>query len=128
MAELATAGNIVIVGRAGQVILHDWPQVFHLRVNAPKPVRIQRVAADQGITLAQAQAQVQASDSFRRKYLKQFYAVDWEDPAWYDLTVNTARLEPAGAASAVCRAFSEFLNSHHWQEKFAVDHHRETSP
>jgi cytidylate kinase len=43
MHELAAGGNVVIVGRAGQVILRDNPQVLHVKVIAPERMRFQRV-------------------------------------------------------------------------------------
>jgi cytidylate kinase len=45
MKELYSAGNAVIVGRAGQIILHDQPAVLHVRVVAPAELRAQRIAA-----------------------------------------------------------------------------------
>jgi CMP/dCMP kinase len=102
MKELAGEGAVVIVGRAGQMILHSWPNVLHVQVVAPLDIRIQRVADDQRIAIEAAKAQVEASDAHRRKYLKRFYHVNWEDSSLYDLTVNTARLSIADAAELIC--------------------------
>jgi cytidylate kinase len=35
MEELAHTGSVVIVGRAGQMILRNWPNVLHIQVVAP---------------------------------------------------------------------------------------------
>jgi len=105
MEELANQGNVVIVGRAGQMILRNWPNVLHVQVVAPLEVRIARVAEKQKIAFEAARAQVEASDSNRRKYLKRFYQVNWEDSSLYDLTVNTARLDVEAAAELICMRF-----------------------
>jgi cytidylate kinase len=102
MEELVSEGNVVIVGRAGQIILRDRPNVLHVQVVAPLDVRIDRVAEQQHIALEAARAQVEASDAHRRKYLKRFYRVNWEDSSLYDLTVNTARLHIEAAAELIC--------------------------
>jgi cytidylate kinase len=102
MNELSRAGKVVIVGRAGQMILHDKPNVLHVQIVAPIETRIERVARDQSISEEAARAQVEASDSHRRKYLKRFYHVNWEDSSLYDLTVNTARLNVESAAELIC--------------------------
>ena len=104
MHELAGAGNIVIVGRAGQVILRDNPQVLHVKVIAPERMRFQRVAQQHNTTLKCARAQVLTSDQTRKSYLKNFYQVRWDDPQLYDLIVNTARLLPQQAACLICQA------------------------
>ncbi len=106
MRELATGGNVVIIGRAGQAILHDHPDALHVRIMAPLAIRIERVARAHRITRRAARAQVEASDAFRRDYLARFYHVDWDDSALYDLVVNTADFTPLGAAELVAVALS----------------------
>ncbi|HZW02857.1 MAG TPA: cytidylate kinase-like family protein, partial [Anaerolineaceae bacterium] len=43
-------GNVVIVGRGGQVILKDKPDVLHVRIEAPFDDRVQRVKKLEGVT------------------------------------------------------------------------------
>ena len=109
MHELARVGNIVIVGRAGQVILRDNPQVLHVKVIAPERIRFQRVAEQQDTTIACAQAQVLTSDQTRSNYLETYYLVRWDDPQLYDLIVNTARLNPQQAACLICQALKNCI-------------------
>ncbi|GAB4556859.1 MAG: cytidylate kinase-like family protein [Anaerolineae bacterium] len=104
MDELAAEGNVVIVGRAGQVVLRDRPQVLHVRITAPAELRAKRVAEAQGITMEQARAQIEASDRTRRAYLRRYYHVNWDDPELYDLVINTARLSPECAVDIICAA------------------------
>jgi cytidylate kinase len=106
MMEWADKGNVVIVGRAGQVILRAQPGVLHVRVVAPLDIRAERVATAHGISLESARAQVEASDKFRRHYLKRFYRVSWDDPELYDLVVNTGRVTPATAAEMIVQMIS----------------------
>jgi CMP/dCMP kinase len=109
MKELAGEGNVVIVGRAGQVILRHDPGVFHVQVIAPASLRAERIACRHGISLTAAQAQVEASDRFRRDYLKRFYHVRWNDPELYDLVVNTEHVSAETAAEIIVSALSERL-------------------
>ncbi|MGB8646688.1 MAG: cytidylate kinase-like family protein [Anaerolineae bacterium] len=104
MLELVSEGNVVIIGRAGQVILRDLPNILHVRVIAPLALRVERLTARYGISPAAAAAQIEASDHYRRNYLKRFYHVRWEDPELYDLVVNTAQLDCASAAEIVVAA------------------------
>ena len=107
--SVAAGGNVVIIGRASQVVLRDRPGVLHVRVTAPAALRAERLAHDHNLTLAAAQAQVEASDRARRNYLRLYYHVRWDDPDLYDLIINTAHLTPASAAELICRALERLL-------------------
>lgn len=103
MRELAQTGNVIIVGRAGQVILRDFPGAAHVRIIAPERLRVERLAERLSITQTAAQAQIEASDRSRSEYLKSYYQVAWEDPELYDLVINTAYVSVATATDIVCK-------------------------
>lgn len=109
--EFAQEGNIVIVGRAGQVILHNWPEVLHVRVIAPAGLRAERLADGQNIPFDAAMAQVEASDRSRKNFLRRYYQVDWEDMQLYDLVINTQRLTPQAAAQMICNGLAGLLSN-----------------
>jgi cytidylate kinase len=109
ITELAAEGGVVIVGRAGQVILRGRPDVLHVRVMAPAELRAERIARAHNLSMAAAQAQVEASDRARRNYLRQYYRVRWDDPELYDLIINTERLTPKSAADLICQALAFVL-------------------
>ncbi|HNT76180.1 MAG TPA: cytidylate kinase-like family protein [Anaerolineae bacterium] len=90
--EYAQVGNVIIVGRGGQVLLHDHANVLHIRVMAPKPLRIQRLVERLGLDAKEAEKQINQSDKERARYLKHFYDVAWEDPDLYHMVVNTGKI------------------------------------
>jgi cytidylate kinase len=104
MEDLAAAGNVIIVGRAGQVVLRDHPGVLHVRLIAPLELRAQRLAQRHNISVHAAHAQAVASDRNRRTYLKRFYNIDWNDSLLYDLVINTAHLGATEACDLVYHA------------------------
>lgn len=109
MTELAEKGNVVIQGRAGQSVLKDRPDTLHVRIVAPKTLRVERISKKLGITSEYALAQVEASDRYRANYLRRFYKVRWDDPSLYHLVLNTAYLTPQQAGSIICQAVSTCL-------------------
>jgi cytidylate kinase len=109
MQELAAEGNIVIVGRAGQVILRDQPNILHVRIVAPTEVRAERVSAKQNISLNCAKAQIQASDSYRITYMRRFYQVHPGNPDLYHLLINTGRVLVDQAAALICQSQHQLL-------------------
>lgn len=103
MDDLAEKGNVVIVGRAGQVILANRPDTFHIRIIAPAEIRAQRLMEKHHISISAAKAQVSASDRYRNGYFKRFYNANCNDPLLYDMVLNTARITVAEAAALINR-------------------------
>src|SRR5215469_3406602 len=66
----ADSGHVVIVGRAGQVLLTEKRDVLHIRVVAPLQLRVAYVARREGLDLDAAGRRVQAKDRARTRYMK----------------------------------------------------------
>jgi cytidylate kinase len=109
MEDEAAEGQVVIVGRAGQVILRERPDVLHVRIIAPPAVRVQRIASLQEISPPAARAQMEQSDRTRRDYLRHTHDVAWNDPQLYDVVLNTERMTVASAADLICHAMRRVL-------------------
>lgn len=107
--ELAAEGNVVIIGRAGQVILANYPNTLHVRIIAPENLRAERVALKQNIPLDCALAQIKASDRNRANYLRRFYRVYPDNPDLYHLIINTERLSIQQAASLIHHSLQQML-------------------
>jgi CMP/dCMP kinase len=106
-------GNMVIVGRAGQVILKDQPGVLHVRIEAPLEDRIQHLKqsiknseghyqADVEIR-RKAQDQITQRDKASSDYTRRFYQVEWADPLLYHMVLNTGRVGIEQAALLIVR-------------------------
>lgn len=110
LQQRASQGRFIILGRAGQVVLRGQPDVLHIRIYAPRSVRVERVAVQQRISSESALAQIKASDRHRRWYLKRYYNAIVDKPRYYDLEINTARLAPESAAALICSAAETILH------------------
>jgi cytidylate kinase len=94
--------NMVILGRGGQAILQDMPDVFHVRVVAPLEARLERIRQEKkGISESTAQEWAIQQDRKTADYLKRFFGIRWDDPMLYHMVINTAKLEPWLAAQAI---------------------------
>lgn len=110
LQQRADEGSLIILGRAGQIILRGRPDVLHIRIHAPRSIRVARVAVQQNISSDSALAQIKASDRHRRWYLKRYYSASVDKPRYYDLEINTARLAPESAAALICSAAETILH------------------
>jgi len=85
-------GNVLILGRGGQVVLEDRANVLHVRLVAPFSARVGIVQAERGITAGQAWRLVAERDRATREYLRALYSADVDDPALYHLVLNSHKL------------------------------------
>lgn len=109
--ELARADNALIVGRGGQAVLHGWPNTLHIRIIAPLEIRVGRLVERQAIPAEAAAAQIRASDRRRKRFVEHAYHVDWDDPALYDLVINTGALDVARSASLICHVVTSMAGT-----------------
>jgi cytidylate kinase len=111
-------GQIVIVGRGGQALLKDRPNVLNVRIVAPMEDRIQRIKeqlkherqsfqADIDIR-REAQDYITSHDAASADYLKRFYGIDWDDPTLYHLVLNTGRFGIEQTAQLIVEVFQKY--------------------
>ncbi len=105
MEEFAQAGDALIVGRGGQMVLADWPNAIHIRLYAPLEIRAKRIAARENIAEALAQHKVEQSDEQKRQYIRHMHHnADWRKLKHYHLAIDTARISPQAAAHIIILA------------------------
>ncbi len=88
----AAAGDVVIVGRAAQVLLRDQRDTLHARIVAPLGWRVAYVMGRERLDRAAAQKRVQSKDTDRMRYLQLRFQVHVEDAHLSDLVLNTGAL------------------------------------
>ncbi|MDD5703103.1 MAG: cytidylate kinase-like family protein [Dehalococcoidales bacterium] len=102
--ELAKTQRIVIRGRGSQFILKDYPRALHVFVIAPLKMRVTRVMTDLKLDEKEAKKEIVNSDSSRREFTRSYFHAELEDPALYDLVINTKNLNFKAAASIIANA------------------------
>ena len=104
LRELASGPGAVIFGRAGAVVLREWPDVLHVRLDGPVGARIQQGAKALGLSEPEAERQLQATDTARARYVRHFYGADWTDPALYHLWLDSTVIAAETCAAIVVTA------------------------
>ena len=102
--ELGDRGDIVVLGRGSQMILHDLPGALHVLTVAPEELRIERLASREGISLEEAERRLQESDRALAPFYRKFWKVEVSDPSLYDITLETSRLSYEASAELVAAA------------------------
>jgi cytidylate kinase len=102
--DLAAGNSIVIRGRGSQFILKDYPEAFHVLVVAPLEIRVKRLMKSLDVEEKRVRQEINGFDSSRREFIKRYFKADLENPAYYDLVINTEHLNFQAAVSIIIEA------------------------
>ena len=104
VAAIARRGGAVIVGRGAHLLLRPG-EALRVRVVAPPEACVAAVAEEEGLSPHAARERIEAVESERRAFLRQYFHAEFDDPTQFDLVVNTVVLGPDGAVAAIRGAF-----------------------
>jgi cytidylate kinase len=102
--EMATNTGGVIRGRAGFVILQDWPGALHVHLDGPMDARIRRAAAMSGEDELTVTAKMLEFESAQSAYLEHFYQVDPRDSRRYHITLDATVIDFDTAVDLIASA------------------------
>ncbi|MGQ9747862.1 MAG: cytidylate kinase family protein [Candidatus Caldatribacteriaceae bacterium] len=87
----------VLLGRGGQKILEGLDFVFHILVVAPTEIRLQRIMEKYHQNEVTASRILAEQDLQRERFLLRHFGIDWKNPLYYNLVLNTGffRVEEA---------------------------------
>ena len=102
--QLARMGNVVIVGRAANIITSKLKNTFHVRLIASLEKRVEHIKSLMNLPEKDALNYIKQEDENRKQYLKSYFNVDIDDPLLYHMTVNTDLLTHKGAAYLIAEA------------------------
>jgi len=103
VAEIASEGNVVMVGRAASAVLARQRDALHVKVVAGRDYRIGVAARRLGVSPAEAAKVVDNSDKMRLRYHRQYYQRDWNDPVHYHMVLNTEALGVEGVVDVIVK-------------------------
>jgi cytidylate kinase len=101
---LAKGQSIVIRGRGSQFILKDYPGAFHVLVVAPLDLRVERVMQEMQIDENSAKKEIKRADDSHREFIRRYFKADLEDTAYYDMVINTRKINFETAVSMIAQA------------------------
>ena len=102
--KLAQVGNTILIGRGAHIVTRGMPHVLRVRIIAPKEMRIQRAADMLNISRAEASKKVSQDDHARGAYVRCHFDESIDDPAAYDMVLNTETIDEESAALILYQA------------------------
>ncbi len=106
IAEAATHGRVVLVGRGAQCVLGSTgpDAALHVYVVAPRETRVRTVMERERLDEKAAAELTDKTEAARDRYVDRWYRRRRQDPANYHLVVNTGWLGYPGAATLIADA------------------------
>lgn len=105
--ELAAKGNVLIRGWGATYLLRTIPHVVCARICAPMAYREAVLMQRTGIASAEvACREIKRNDAAHNGTMQRMFGIDWEDPAHYAITLNTARVPVAECIEQIARLAS----------------------
>ena len=101
IGEAADAGDVVVVGRLGNMVLQGRPNVLRVFLTAPLAWRVAQIVEALGSTEAAARAEIARVDGGRRHYAREQRDFEWGDPHYYDLVLDVSRFGVDGAIALI---------------------------
>ncbi len=87
--RLAKEGNVILIGRAANLVTWHLEQAFHVRLVGSLAKRCQHIQEIQGLGKQAALRFIQKEDRGRKRYLKKHFGKDADDVLSYHLVINT---------------------------------------
>lgn len=88
--KIAENGSCIIVGRAADYILSDYPNVIRIFIHAPKKYRVKKVMEMYGDTENAGRKSIARSDAARAAYYKGISGCEWGETHGYDLCIDSS--------------------------------------
>jgi len=99
--SLATAGNVILVGRGGAVVTKSLENCFHFRLVATEGFKAGSIAKRLGIGQSEALELVRSRQQQRDKFAKDFLNCALNDPTLYHIVFNNAKCSADKIANTV---------------------------
>lgn len=90
--QIAELGNVIIVGRAANIITSKLKNTFHVRLVAPLNERIKNAQKLYNLSRIESQKFLTKEDKSRKEFIFKHYHKNIDDPLLYHLTLNTSLL------------------------------------
>jgi cytidylate kinase len=105
LTALGRKGRGVVLGRGSHILL-EADLTLKVRTYAPFEDRARYTATRNSVSITQAEATVRRVDRERAAFYRQHFDVYWEDPALFDLSINTSRLSLSECADVIVGAYT----------------------
>ncbi len=103
--DLAIRNDLIILGRGGSILFHDYPPALHVKLIAQFTFRVQRAMKLYDLKSKTAIKLIKEQDRDKRQYYREVFNVNWTNLRSYDLVLNTEKTDLEDAADIIANAY-----------------------
>ena len=107
IVRLTRMGHCIVVGRGGNKITRAFANVVNVRFVGSVEQRTRQMVRVHGMDEKAARRFIKDEDAARRRYVKQHFDADIDDPLDYDLVINTDKLDDDAIVELLVAALKE---------------------
>jgi cytidylate kinase len=101
IAQIAEEGNVVVLGRGSQYILHDHPDAYHVLLVSDLQSRVKFMTERYDFSESQALQIINREDKRQLNLYRKIGKTDYDNPALYHLVLNMAKMDLATAVRLI---------------------------
>lgn len=90
--RLASTQGCVIIGRAADFVLKDYPNVVSVFVHGSESFNLARAMEQNSMTEDEMKKFIARTDKYRAQFYKHYTGREWTDARNYDLCLNSSKL------------------------------------
>ena len=109
--KVAENESCVIVGRCADFILSDRNDVFKVFVYNNEENKIKRATEFYGLDKTNAKKEIRKINKLRANHYKHYTEKNWNDPANYDICINSDILGVEKTSDLICEMIEQKLNN-----------------
>ena len=102
--DIAQEGSCIILGRCGNYLLKEHPQVLGVFIYAPFETRYENVASySKSKSQGEILRYIRREDKRRAAYYHYYTGEEWRDVSGYDICLDSSKLGEDGCVERICR-------------------------
>ena len=102
--DLAEEGNVIIMGRASNLVLKNFPNSLHVGVVASVEFRVETTMQRDGSSMEEAEKYIADEERSRINFFKKQFKAHPDDPILYHMMVNPGTLGIETSANVIVQA------------------------
>ena len=102
--RLTELGHVIIIGRGANIVTQKFQDVLHVRLVASLERRVEYFMKSRKCTRDEALDFINVEDRGRRRYIKEYFDKDIDDPLLYHMVLNTELLGLDATAELIARS------------------------
>jgi uncharacterized membrane protein YczE/cytidylate kinase len=107
----AAKESCVIIGRCADYVLRGRPYCLNIFIRSDEDYAVTLIRNKDNLSEEQAREVIRLKNNARERHYAHYTGGKWQDPAHYDLVINTAKIGVESAVDIICNAVNNITGA-----------------